>query len=241
MPSEFAPPGGKPRVTKKQIQQIQENYQKAEELKQDLSAEEEAEKQDIDQVFEAAFDNAFVEVKSVWVYVGRFQPLHIGHKTIIESMWRENEHNYFFVWVGWQREQNPFDFDIVESFFEPYKSDLNSIIWVQDVQSDQEWIKNIFSHIQLWSNIWKIIVYGWDMLNDSSVQAFKSYAQEFSKLPIEYREIDRTAVWVSMWDQLIPISGTLCRKAIENHDFAFLRQAVPAHVFTIIETVLWKK
>jgi hypothetical protein len=29
MPSEFAPPGGKPRVTKKQIREMQENYKKA--------------------------------------------------------------------------------------------------------------------------------------------------------------------------------------------------------------------
>jgi len=45
MPSEFAPPWSRPRVTKAQIRKIQEQYKKAQEKFKDLSEEEKAEKQ----------------------------------------------------------------------------------------------------------------------------------------------------------------------------------------------------
>lgn len=44
MPSELAPPWGRPRVTKAQIRKMQEQYRKAQEQFKDLSKEEKAEK-----------------------------------------------------------------------------------------------------------------------------------------------------------------------------------------------------
>lgn len=45
MPSEFAPPWGRPRVTKAQIKKMQAQYRKAQAQFKDLSEEEQAEKQ----------------------------------------------------------------------------------------------------------------------------------------------------------------------------------------------------
>jgi len=65
MPSEFAPPGGKPRVTKKQIRELQENYQKASQMLEDTTAEEAQEKAILDELFDAEFDAAFHEAHKV--------------------------------------------------------------------------------------------------------------------------------------------------------------------------------
>ena len=45
MPSEFAPPWSRPRVTKAQIRKMQEQYKKAQAQFKDLSEEEQAEKE----------------------------------------------------------------------------------------------------------------------------------------------------------------------------------------------------
>jgi nicotinamide mononucleotide adenylyltransferase len=76
MPSEFAPPGGRPKVTKKQVQEMQENYQKAQALAEDTSEEEAKEKALVDELFEGELENAFMEDKKIGIYVGRFQPFH---------------------------------------------------------------------------------------------------------------------------------------------------------------------
>ena len=63
MPSEFAPPAGKPRVTKKQMREMQENYKKAESLAKDTRALEAEEKATLDDVFAKEFEEVFTTLQ----------------------------------------------------------------------------------------------------------------------------------------------------------------------------------
>ena len=57
--SEFAPPPPKVRVTKKQLREVQENYQKAQELAIDLSEKEKKERQKEVEKLEQKLDDVF--------------------------------------------------------------------------------------------------------------------------------------------------------------------------------------
>jgi len=57
--SEFAPPPPKVRVTKRQLKKIQEDYQKAAEIADDLSEQEESERQKEVAKIERKIDDAF--------------------------------------------------------------------------------------------------------------------------------------------------------------------------------------
>ena len=58
------------------------------------------------------FLNETLFKNSIGVYIGRFQPPHIGHKQIINRMISENFKNYIFIVNGEKssqdKEKNPF-------------------------------------------------------------------------------------------------------------------------------------
>lgn len=57
--SEFAPPPPKVRVTKKQLREVQSNYQKAQEIAVDLSEKEKKERQKEVEKLEQKLDDVF--------------------------------------------------------------------------------------------------------------------------------------------------------------------------------------
>ena len=237
MPSEFAPPGGKPRVTKKQIKQMQENYKKAWELLEDTTAEEAQEKAILDELFEAEFDAVFEESQKVWVYIGRFQPLHKGHENILKQMREENDKVLVYIGTWWgEEEENPFSYETCESFFSEYVSADFLVQELEDTSDDQQWVENLSVFIDNHTIANTEISFYWgDLQNDYAITVIQQYISYYIETPISYREVSREEFLISVNGDNIALSGTICRDAIHREDWDFLEQCIHIKNLQIIK------
>lgn len=132
-------------MTQKQIREMQENYKKASELARDTSSEEAEEKAILDELFDEKFDEVFSQRQKVGLYIGRFQPLHLGHENILQQMMEENDLVLVGIGTGGDPRENPFSFEIVSSFFQNYLSDTFQVFEIGDRDDDLSWIQELSS------------------------------------------------------------------------------------------------
>lgn len=232
MPSEFAPPWGKPRVTKQQIKEMQEQYKKAEALAQDTKALEAREKENLDTVFEEEFDAVFESTQKVGIYVWRFQPLHLGHERVLETMISENDKVIVFIGTGWDEQNNPFSFHDVRDFFTKFISWDCIVEEIADTESDKVWVENLWNTINAHTILnTSLTFYGWDIERDYAIQAIQKYIAQYYSGEIMYTELSREAFFFwEVWKQ-VAISGTLCRELIIEKEWERLRLFVSPSVF----------
>lgn len=237
MPSEFAPSWGTPRVTKKQIKEMQENYKKAESLAKDTRALEAQEKATLDDVFAKEFEEVFTIEQQIWVYIGRFQPLHRGHEKILKQMIESNDKVLIFIGTGWIIEKNPFSFSECESFFSEYISWDFIVQELQDVPHNTMWINNLLEKINVHTteNV-SINFYWWDLENDYAIKVVREYIAQKIPKKVEYIEVPRQDYTITVGWKEIAISGTICRWAIEHNDWDFLAKVVSTHVYNILQS-----
>ena len=235
MPSEFAPSGWKPRVTKQQIKEMEENYKKAWELLKDTTEEEAEEKAILDELFNEELENAFVVTQKIGIYIGRFQPLHIWHENVLTQMREDNDIVLVFIGTGWQIWDNPFPFEIVEQFFWEYRDENFIISQIQDTESNKEWVENIFSIYKKYGEKdADIFVYWGDIQNDSAILALKECLPDIYRENIAYREIPRDIFLHEVDGEEMNISGTKCREAMAKWDTDFLQQVLSENIYGII-------
>lgn len=236
MPSEFAPWGSKPRVTKQQIKEMQENYKKASELLKDTSEEEASEKAILDELFDEELENAFVVTKKIWVYIGRFQPLHKWHENILKQMIEDNDIVLVFIWVWDQNLDNPFSYDEVYSFFSDYKSENFIVSALHDRESNENWVRSFIENLQDHTDRdCEITIYWWNLEKDYAITVLKKYLPMMYDGEVSYIEIPRYIFLLQVDNEEIALSATLCRSALERKDWNFLEQVLPEIVYNILK------
>lgn len=149
------------------------------------------------------------------LYLGRFQPLHVGHQIIINRMLRECERGIVAIGSAQEEgtEKNPLSYEfrklLVEETFQDY-GDRLVIIPIYDREQysdDSSWGDYLFKHVREQSGILPNVVYEGDETVNN--HWYDNFNIEMIKVPRD----------------ILKISGTELRNAIieERNDFAINR------------------
>ena len=106
-------------------------------------------------------------MKKLWLFIGRMNPPHKGHITVIEKALTENDKVCILLWCNWVIDQsNPLTFQQREILLNKYFWDNKNleIDIIKDTKTDLEWVQNIASSIQNFWNI-ELNIYWWDFEN----------------------------------------------------------------------------
>lgn len=151
------------------------------------------------------------------LYLGRFQPLHIGHTSIIRKMLDECEKIIIAVGSAQEsgNERNPLSFEfrkrLIEETYQRYMNDI-LILPINDREKyadDSSWGDYLFKQIYDQTVLRPDVIYeGAENVND---HWYDTYDIQIVKVP----------------RMRIPISGTEIRDAILHHDEYFAMQRLP--------------
>ena len=82
---------------------------------------------------------------NIGIYIGRFQPLHYGHISIINEGLKKED--FMIIIIGSKNkknDRNPFSYDIRKNFITEYFGDKNYFVeGLDDYDDDYMWIKNL--------------------------------------------------------------------------------------------------
>lgn len=151
------------------------------------------------------------------LYVGRFQPLHVGHTSIISRMFDECE--TVVIAIGSAQEsgiqRNPFTFSFREEMIYDtysYYDDRLRIVPVKDREhpsNDSSWGDYLFARVYEWSCLTPDVIYEGEE---------EERTTWYDNLDVEVVKVART---------VLPISGTMIRDAIKRNDMDFVFQYLP--------------
>ena len=151
------------------------------------------------------------------LYIGRFQPLHVGHTYIISQMFDECED--VIIAIGSAQEsgtkRNPFGFafreDMIQDTYEFYGKRLK-IVPLKDRENpsdDASWGDYVFNRVYQWCGLTPDVIY-------EGEEAERTHW--YDNLDVEV---------VRMRRSILPISGTALRDAIKRNDKDFAFQYIP--------------
>lgn len=160
---------------------------------------------------------------TLWLFIGRLNPPHIWHISIIDKALSENDRVIVLIWSkNIIDEQNPLNFnEIKEILLLKYKDNKNlEILELRDDRSDLIWIYNIYKILfEKWKGINDINLYAWDFKNDSAYNIIKKYENHFNNFSFNYIEQSRENSFANYNWQKIAISATNLRQALRNKDY----------------------
>jgi len=163
--------------------------------------------------------------KKLWVFIGRLNPPHKWHMKTIKQALSENDSVLLLLWDNWSiDENNPLSFvqrkELLENYFS--EEDILDIDIIEDHESDEVWVKNIWKKIQEYKWVEKLKIYGWDFENDSAIQVIKEYEPSLGVKDVQYEELDRKKSTVIHNGKEYAISSTNLRQALrdQNHELA---------------------
>lgn len=146
----------------------------------------------------------------VWVIVWRFNPLHIWHISLINTSLSKCDKTIIIIWsANIVNENNPLSKDERKKIIESEFGNNLVIDYLDDYESDIEWIKNL--KIILDKNNFledKISFFWWDLKNDFAIKVINSYIDKFNSEKITFFEKNRLE---------IPISATEIRKIFKEN------------------------
>lgn len=110
-------------------------------------------------------------VMKYWVYIWRFNPLHLWHQHVIQTMIEDNgiENCLVVVWSVNQplSDRNIFSYQERENFLRE-KFPWLKVVWIPDFDTDDEWFEVLDKLIDKafpssWKHIWlqDVVFYGW--------------------------------------------------------------------------------
>lgn len=160
---------------------------------------------------------------TLWLFIGRLNPPHIWHISIIDKALSQNEKVIILIWTKEDRDQNnPLSFiEIKDILLLKYKDNKKlEILELRDDRSDLIWIYNIYKILfEKWKWLRDIKLYAWDFKNDSAYNIIKKYENHFNNFSFNYIEQSRENSFVSYNWKEISISATNLRQALRNKDF----------------------
>ena len=162
-----------------------------------------------------------------WLYIGRFQPFHNGHKLVVDTMLREVDAVVICIWLSEWEEKNPYDYNTRLHFFTHLYSNISHIYFfpLADEESDSDWINNILE-LPYVSDCDKLILYCGDIKHDSAVRVIKSHSNMFVWMKLGIKEIPRDR---------IPVSWTEIRRDIISGNFNKTHGKIPDEVSEILK------
>ena len=155
-------------------------------------------------------------MSKIWLIIWRFQPLHIGHKLLIETSLKENPATLVLIWSSNKHDSyNPFSYNLRKDCIHSEFSGSQVSIWsLPDFSTDEKWINFIKLYIP--DFVTDIILYCWDEKNDSAIQTMCRFQNTFH-FSLHIKEIPRS---------IIPISATQVRSWIEQKNTSQLSKYV---------------
>ena len=161
----------------------------------------------------------------VGLYIGRFQPFHNGHLSVVREALKHCNHLIIVVGSAKQSstKRNPFDFELRKELIRRSLRGLGkncTIIGVNDreeVADNQEWGEYLISEVIRQTGLTPTI-------NFEGHEEIR--AHWFDSTNIERREIDRN---------IIPVSATEIRKTIINNDYNTFYTLTPTGVWVLFD------
>ncbi len=155
-------------------------------------------------------------MKSLWLIIWRFQPLHNGHKLLIETSLKENTTTLVLVGsINKSGNENPYNYELRESIIKDEFPDESLTIWpLPDLPSDTEWLAWIMKYIPKDSS--KVVLYCGDIKNDSAAISLEKL-KDTLPFSLEIQEIPRS---------IIPISATQIREWICENNLEKLEEYI---------------
>ncbi|MDD3793356.1 MAG: adenylyltransferase/cytidyltransferase family protein [Candidatus Gracilibacteria bacterium] len=157
------------------------------------------------------------------LFIGRLNPPHIGHISIIDKALFENEKVIILIGTKLDRDQNnPLSFlEIKELLLLKYNNNPKlQILELLDDRSDLIWIYNIYKILfEKGLGINDINLYAGDFKNDSAYTIIKKYESHFNNFSFNYIECSREDSFVTHNGQKISISATNLRQALRDKDY----------------------
>ncbi len=176
---------------------------------------------------------------TLWLFIGRLNPPHIGHISIIDKALLENEEVIVLIWTKKDRDQdNPISFlEIKEILLLKYNNNPKlQILELLDDRSDLIWIYNIYKILfEKWKGINDINLYAWDFKNDSAYTIIKKYENHFNNFSFNYIECSRENSFINHNWQKISISATNLRQALRNKDYDLVNMLCDESMFEKIK------
>ncbi|MDP2090624.1 MAG: adenylyltransferase/cytidyltransferase family protein [Candidatus Gracilibacteria bacterium] len=176
----------------------------------------------------------------IGIFIGRMQPLHLGHQKIITESISNND--FTFIMLGSSgiiNEYNPFSDlerkNFIENIFKEYRNKYK-IINLQDSDSDEKWVKNIENIIKnnIENEIKNLTFYGGDFKNDYAIKVLKEYEDILNFDDINFREISRNSIFTIHKGEKVYISSTLVRQSLLNKDLDLLEKLLDVRVFELL-------
>lgn len=175
---------------------------------------------------------------TIWLFIWRLNPPHIGHIWIIEKALIQNEKVLVLLWNSWIiDENNPLTFiqrkELLNLYFWERKNIKIEIL--EDIISDKKWVDNIYDKITSYSEDKELKFYYWDFQNDSAFNVFKEYQNLFLSFNINYTLVDRSiSEIIYNWEKIL-VSSTNLRKALLLKDYSLALKFCNKEVFSEIK------
>lgn len=170
-------------------------------------------------------------MKKLWIFIGRMNPPHKWHISVIKKALQENDNVCILLWCNWIIDQsNPLTFKQREKLLKKYFWDNKNlqIDIIKDTKTDLEWAQNISSSIQKYWNI-ELNIYWWDFKNDSAILAIKQYETLLWE-KVNYISVDRFLETIIYKGEESHISATNLRNALRNWDREFVEKLCNAEL-----------
>ncbi len=170
-------------------------------------------------------------MKNIGVFVGRFQPLHYGHISIINQALRENE--LVIIIIGSKNvtnDRNPFSYELRKSFITSYFDSKQIIIdGIDDFGDDAKWCKELDTIIKR------------NVILDITECDFKLYGpkkdastEKYINYVLENSIINKYVHSELLMDENISIDATTIRKYIKENNNELILKYIPMEIFNLI-------
>lgn len=181
--------------------------------------------------------------KSLWIFIGRMNPPHIWHISVIKKALEKNTKVLILLWSNWKiNSNNPLNFEIRKFLLEKCLLNKNlDIKIIEDILDDIIWVENIWKIVKKFYKNYNINFYGWDFKNDSAIKVIRQYEKELLvNNKIKYVEINRNDNKIKYNWKYISISSTNLRKALFDKDYDLINMLVSNKIHEdIIKNFPW--
>ncbi len=161
-------------------------------------------------------------MKKVWLFIGRLNPPHLGHISVINSSLKNEDITVILLGSSNVSDsKNPLSYedrkDMLSSYFFDYINNNKLLIdHIPDYPSDKNWVIQIWKKLNnlLWNIEFELTIYAWDMWSDYAISAIKDYQDQLNIKKISYTEISRDKLIIDYSWEKHYLSSTLLRETL---------------------------
>jgi len=174
--------------------------------------------------------------KKIWIFIGRLNPPHLWHISVIEKALQENDYTMLFLWsINICNDKNPFSFEQRKEMLKLYFDDKIIIEGLDDFSSDLTWINNLKNKISKHFDIKNIFlnIYGGELEQDYAIKVIKQFENEFC-CDLNFIEIWRKTLSINYkWEKYF-ISSTKIREALKYDNYDLVKEMMNKKIFNFL-------